>query len=224
MSLHISCATRAVGALHNSTTIGSATQALRGFCLLLGPLVCSVADKCQHRNVLPVLSAWVSWLLELQASIPQMFAFQPYSFKMGWSTLSFLMFPYQFCGCSKEEEQESLRIMQNQDRLGNALFLAGPMARYFFALVVGFDRGLIKEDFCRGHVVVKTKHPDLERCWHEGGSPSVKCRRELGEERDGFIINEFILAVATWGWLSHFKVGRNSTFLPAMEVNANHVQ
>lgn len=152
MSFHISCATRAVGALHNSTTIGSATQALRGFCLLLGPLVCSVADKCQHRNVvLPVLSAWVSWLLELQASIPQMFAFQPYSFKMGWSTLSFLMFTHQFCGCSKEEEQESLRIMQNQDRLGNALFLAGPMARYFFALVVGFDRGLIKEGFCRGH-------------------------------------------------------------------------
>lgn len=65
------------------------------------------------------------------------------------------------------------------------------------------------------------KHPDLERSCHEGGSSSVKRRREFGEGRDGFVINEFILAVATWGWLSRFEVGRNSTFLPVMEVSAN---
>lgn len=105
--------------------------------------MCSVPDKCQLRNiVLPVLSARVSWLLELLlASVPQVFAFQAYSFGMGWSTLSFLMFPHQICGCSKEEEQESLRIMQNQDRLGNTLFLAGPVARYFFGCSGGAGSG-----------------------------------------------------------------------------------
>lgn len=48
-----------------------------------------------------------------------------------------------------------------------------------------------------------------ERLEGKGFCKGWKWWKEFGEETDGFIINKvIILAVAAWGWLSHFKGGQ----------------